>query len=121
MLTHKPIGFEGTIRWEDSPDTYNEYYISFSEELLNHEGEPAEQDLYGVFDEFIFFYADSEQVQTLQKAIADRRGYVTLEPHSGWLIDLTEPYEFIYELAYEGDTAHMAINNTEYDQLNKVD
>lgn len=112
MLTHKPIGFEGTIVWEDSPDGQEFYYISFSEALLNHEGEPAEQDIYGVFDEFIFFYADSEQVETLQKAIAEHRDSVTIEPRSGWYIDLTEPYEFIYELAYEGETAHMTITKT---------
>lgn len=99
MLTQKPIGFEGTIVWEDSPDGQEYYYISFSEALLNHEGEPAEQDLYGVFDEFIFFYADSEQVELLQKAISSPlHDYLTLEPNSGWYIDLTEPYEFIYEL-----------------------
>ena len=117
MLTHEPIGFEGTIVWEDSPDGQEYYYISFSEALLNHEGEPAEQDLYGVFDEFIFFYADAEQVQTLQKAIAEHRDCVTLEPNSGWYIDLTEPYEFIYELAYGDDIVHMTITKTEMQEL----
>ena len=69
MLTHKPIGFEGTVCWKDSPDSQDYFYFSFSEELLNHEGQPAEQDLYGVFDEFIFFYLDDAQQESLHKAI----------------------------------------------------
>ena len=104
MLTQKPIGFEGTVCWEDdSPDSQEYNYISFSEELFNHEGQSAEEDIYGVRDDCIFFYANDEQLVTLQKAIINHSDSVTIEPHSGWYIDLTEPYEFIYELAHQED------------------
>ena len=98
MLTQKPIGFEGTVCWEDSPDSQDYYYISFSEELLNHEGEPAEEDLYGVRDDSIFYYANPEQVTLLQEAVDTHKDKVTLEPRSGWYIDITEPFEFVYEM-----------------------
>ena len=96
MLTQKPIGFEGTVCWKDSPDSQDYFYFSFSEELLNHEGQPAEQDLYGVFDEFIFFYLDDYQQDVLHKAIA--KSYTYFDIGEEWYIDLTEPHEFIYEL-----------------------
>lgn len=102
MLTHKPIGFEGTVCWKDSPDSQDYFYFSFSEELLNHEGQPAEQDLYGVFDEFIFFYLDDAQQESLHKAI--EKNYVNaFDIGEEWFIDLSEPYEFIYELTHQED------------------
>lgn len=93
MLTHEPIGFEGTIVWEDSPDGQEYLYISFGE--YDDEND-AECDSFGINDESIFFYADTEQYEVLQKAIAEHRDCVTIEPHSGWYIDLAEPYEFVY-------------------------
>ena len=68
----------------------------FSEELLNHEGQPAEEDIYGVFDEFIFFYLGDYQQDVLHKAIA--KSYTYFDIGEEWYIDLTEPHEFIYEL-----------------------
>ena len=96
MLTQKPIGFEGTVCWKDSPDSQDYFYFSFSEELLNHEGHPAEEDTYGVRDDNIFFYLDDYQQDVLHKAIA--KSYTYFDIGEEWYIDLTEPHEFIYEL-----------------------
>jgi hypothetical protein len=114
MNNKQPIGAYANIRWLDTNEEVDGYYFSFGE--YDDEND-ADCDSFGVSDESIFFYADEEQVAILQKAIAENRDCVTIEPHSGWYIDLTEPYEFIYEVAYQDNIAHMTITK---DEIKKV-
>ena len=96
MSTDKaPIGIECVVTHYDSLDGIADVYISFSEELLNHEGEPAEEDIYGVSDESIFFYFDAEQQEALGVAIAEGKSKFHLDEE--WFIDLEEGYALVYE------------------------
>jgi hypothetical protein len=96
MSTDKaPIGIDCAVTYHDSPDGYEDAYISFSEELLNHEGEPAEEDIYGVPDDRIFFYFNAEQQEALGVAIAEDKDKFHLGEE--WYIDLTEGYALVYE------------------------
>lgn len=96
MSTDKaPIGIDCAVTYHDSPDGYEDVYISFSEELLNHEGEPAEEDIYGVSDDRIFFYFNAEQQEALGVALSeDKDKFNTGEE---WYIDLEEGYALVYE------------------------
>lgn len=87
-------GIECGIVWDDSPDGYEDVYISFSEELLNHEGEIAEEDIYGVSDDRIFYYFNPEEVQALLKAITEHRDKFSVG--AGWWIDLVDDYALIH-------------------------
>jgi hypothetical protein len=96
MSTDKaPIGIECVVTHYDSLDGIADVYISFSEELLNHEGEPAEEDIYGVSDESIFFYFNAEQQEALGVAIAEGKSKFHLDEE--WFIDLEEGYALVYE------------------------
>ena len=96
MNTDKaPIGIDCVVTHYDSLDGIADVYISFSEELLNHEGEPAEEDIYGVSDESIFFYFDAEQQEALGVAIAEGKSKFHLDEE--WFIDLEEGYALVYE------------------------
>lgn len=98
-MTHQPspIGIDCAIVYHDSPDGYQDVYISFSEELLNHVGEPAEEDIYGVSDENIFYYLNEDEQKNLKNYIAD--GSYDRWSTDEWYIDLTEGYAFVYEEA----------------------
>ena len=96
MSTDKaPIGIECVVTHYDSLDGIADVYISFSEELFNHEGEPAEEDIYGVSDESIFFYFNAEQQEALGVAIAEGKSKFHLDEE--WFIDLEEGYALVYE------------------------
>jgi hypothetical protein len=84
-------GIQCVIGWYDSPDSMDDVFISFSEELLNHEGNPAEEDVYGVSDEKIFYYLSKEEVASLMKAISEVRDRWSCG--NEWFIDLVEDYE----------------------------
>lgn len=99
MTTTIYRGIECGIVWDDSPDGYEDVYISFSEELLNHEGETAEEDIHGVSDESIFYYFSPEEVQALLKSITERRDKFSVG--AGWWIDLVDDYSLI--IAEGGD------------------
>lgn len=86
-----PTGIQCVISWHDSLDSMDDVFISFSEELLNHEGNPAEEDLYGVPDDKIFYYLSEEEVASLMKAISELRDRWSCGDE--WFIDLTEDYE----------------------------
>lgn len=92
-------GIECGIVWDDSPDGYEDVYISFSEELLNHEGETAEEDIYGVPDDSIFYYLNETEVAHLFKCIAEHRDKFSVG--AGWWIDLVDDYSLI--IAEGGD------------------
>ena len=89
------IGMQCSIQWHDDNDGgLQDVYISFSEDLLNHEGETAEEDIYGVPDEKIFFYLDKEQVDSLTSAILNEDEFWSIEDKE-WFIDLSEGCEAI--------------------------
>lgn len=93
-VTTPIIGINCAVTYHDSPDGFEDVYISFSEALLNHEGEPAEEDIYGVSDDSIFYYLNKEEQTSLVKFIADG---AVLWSTNEWYIDLAEDYELIYE------------------------
>lgn len=92
MLTTKAVGFECMIAWGDEPKPEFKY-ISFGDEVYNNWGDPI-GDSYGVSDNNIFFYFDTEEIQTLQKLI--QQGATEMWVDKEWMIDLTMPYEFRY-------------------------
>ena len=95
MSTDKaPIGIQCAVTYHDSPDGFEDAYISFSEELLNHEGQPAEEDIYGIADDRIFFYFNAEQQEALGVALSEDRD--RFDAGEEWFIDLTEDYELAY-------------------------
>lgn len=89
------IGVKCAIQWhDDNNGGLQDVYISFSEELFNHEGETAEEDIHGVPDEEIFFYLNKEQVESLTSAILNEEDYWSIEDED-WFIDLSEGCEAI--------------------------
>lgn len=98
MLTQKPIGFNCQIYW--SVDGYSEEcYISFGEPFVTGNSSVYE-DSHGVHDTYIFYYADADQIELIEKAIKDSRNDVCIDASEGWWIDLTQPYEYSYD-AYD--------------------
>ena len=90
-------GIQCVIGWYESLDSYDTEYISFSEEQLNHEGNVAEEDIYGVSDLEIFYYLSEEEVASLMKAIAELRDRWSCG--NEWFIDLADDYEIMeYEV-----------------------
>lgn len=98
MLTHKPIGFNCFIYWSADGDA-EECYISFGEPFLTGNSSSFE-DSYGVHDTYIFYYADADQIEVIEKAIKDSQTSVTIDENEGWWIDLTKPHEYSYD-AYD--------------------
>ena len=70
-------------------------YISFSEELLNHMGETAEEDIYGVPDKKIFYHLNKEEVESLTSAILNEENYWSMADNSEWYVYLTKGYTAI--------------------------
>ena len=93
-----PVGIKCSVVYHDSPDGFSDVYMSFSESLLNHEGEPAEEDIYGVSDDSIFYYLSADEQTDLGKHIAE--GYDKWSTDE-WYIDLTEDYELVHEGAQQ--------------------
>lgn len=90
-------GIECGIVWDDSPDGYEDVYISFGQYDFNDPS--ATTDSFGINDDSVFFYFGDEEVQALIKSITEHRDKFSVG--AGWWIDLTDGYELI--LAEGGD------------------
>jgi hypothetical protein len=86
METKEAIGIWVAIVWEDSPEGYEQCYISFSDD-------PYENDTPIVCDDGVFYYFTEDEKKDLAKAIADRRERFATEGND-WYIDLSLDYEY---------------------------
>lgn len=84
-------GIDCGIVWDDSPDGYEDVYISFGQYDFNDPN--ATTDSFGVNDDGVFYYFSPEEVEGLHKAIKERRDSYSVG--AGWWIDLTDGYELI--------------------------
>ena len=89
----------GIVYHDDDPASVQPVYISFSEEFLNHMGETAEEDIYGVPDKKIFCYLNKEEVESLTSAILNEENYWSMADNSEWYVDLTEGYTAITDMS----------------------
>jgi hypothetical protein len=101
MNNHAPYrGIECGIVWDDSPDGYNDVYISFDTQHES-EGHPESKptDSFGIHDDEIFYYLNETELAHLFKCIAERRDKFSVG--AGWWIDLVDDYSLI--IAEGGD------------------
>jgi hypothetical protein len=97
MNNHAPYrGIECGIVWDDSPDGYQDVYISFGQ--YDHDDPNATTDSFGINDEDIFFYLDEEELAHLFKCIAEHRDKFSVG--AGWWVDLVDDYALVLA---EGD------------------
>lgn len=90
-------GIECGIVWDDSPDGYNDVYISFGQYDLDDPN--ATTDSFGINDDDIFYYLDETELAHLFKCIAECRDKFSVG--AGWWVDLVDDYSLI--IAEGGD------------------
>lgn len=90
-------GIECGIVWDDSPDGYNDVYISFGHYDIDDPN--ATTDSFGINDDDIFYYLDETELAHLHKCIAECRDKFSVG--AGWWVDLVDDYSLI--IAEGGD------------------
>ena len=94
----RPIGMQCSISW-DKEEGSQDVYISFlkgkdhDKDLLELTG----LDEYGVSDDLIFYYMETEEVDALLQAVRNPLSE-TFSVGAGWAIDLSESWAMAYEL-----------------------
>jgi hypothetical protein len=81
-ISDKYKGVECAVTWTDSPDGYNDVYISFQPEEFET---PSDLET--------FYYFTDDEAKGLLKAIEESRDVYSINKE--WFIDLVESLEFM--------------------------